>query len=229
MGELKAHASEGREPGTWPSSSRCGPRTSSCPSRPACGRRWRKRLPGHGHAKDFLGEYLDFQVKVGDVVLQARAHPSLRTPTGDPIYVRMKADKCVAIRDATIARKSVIRHRRSAFSNSRRPDRRALNSIDWQGARHGQGRHRFGRAGEEIRNRERDALHPLGARPKASTSSRRPYVRNLRTVELKPWARRGGNAVLRQPRRLAHLQRQLRHARFRPARSSSRTASCSRR
>ena len=45
--------------------------------------------------KDFLGDYLDFQVKVGDVVLQARAHPSLRTPTGDAIYLRMKADKCV--------------------------------------------------------------------------------------------------------------------------------------
>src|SRR2546430_6747337 len=26
-------------------------------------------------AKDFLGDYLDFQVKVGDVVLQAQAHP----------------------------------------------------------------------------------------------------------------------------------------------------------
>jgi iron(III) transport system ATP-binding protein len=51
-------------------------------------------------AKDFLGEYLDFQVKVGDVVLQSRAHPSLRTPTGDTIYVRMKADKCVAIPSA---------------------------------------------------------------------------------------------------------------------------------
>jgi iron(III) transport system ATP-binding protein len=49
------------------------------------------------HTKDFLGEYLDFHVKVGDVVLQARAHPSLRTPTGDLIYVRVKADKCVAI------------------------------------------------------------------------------------------------------------------------------------
>lgn len=49
------------------------------------------------HAKDFLGEYLDFHVKVGDVVLQARAHPSLRTLTGDPIYVRMKSEKCVAI------------------------------------------------------------------------------------------------------------------------------------
>ncbi len=51
-------------------------------------------------AKDFLGEHLDFQVKVGDVVLLARAHPSLRTPVGDPIYVRMKAEKCVAIPSA---------------------------------------------------------------------------------------------------------------------------------
>jgi iron(III) transport system ATP-binding protein len=49
------------------------------------------------HSKDFLGEYLDFHVKVGDVVLQARAHPSLRTPIGDPIFVRMKSEKCVAI------------------------------------------------------------------------------------------------------------------------------------
>ncbi len=48
-------------------------------------------------AKDFLGDYLDFHVRVGDVVLMAKAHPSLRTPTGDSIYLRMKADKCVAI------------------------------------------------------------------------------------------------------------------------------------
>jgi iron(III) transport system ATP-binding protein len=54
-------------------------------------------IKGTVAAKDFLGEYLDFHVKVGDVVLQARAHPSLRTPTGDPIYLRMKSDKCVAI------------------------------------------------------------------------------------------------------------------------------------
>ena len=59
------------------------------------------------HAKDFLGEYLDFHVKVGDVVLQARAHPSLRTPTGDPIYVRMRAEKCVAIRTDAAPRGAV--------------------------------------------------------------------------------------------------------------------------
>jgi iron(III) transport system ATP-binding protein len=51
-------------------------------------------------AKDFLGEHLDFQVKVGDVVLLARAHPSLRTPVGDAIYLRMKAEKCIAIPSA---------------------------------------------------------------------------------------------------------------------------------
>jgi iron(III) transport system ATP-binding protein len=50
------------------------------------------------HAKDFLGEYLDFHLKVSDVVLQARGHSSLHTPTGDPIFVRMRAEKCVAIR-----------------------------------------------------------------------------------------------------------------------------------
>ena len=63
---------------------------------------------GTVHAKDFLGEYLDFHVKVGDVVLQARAHPSLRTPTGDTIFVRMKSEKCVAIPTDT-APKSAIR------------------------------------------------------------------------------------------------------------------------
>jgi iron(III) transport system ATP-binding protein len=51
-------------------------------------------------AKIFLGDYLDFQVKVGDFLLLARVHPSLRTPTGDPINVRMRAEKCVAIAEA---------------------------------------------------------------------------------------------------------------------------------
>jgi iron(III) transport system ATP-binding protein len=48
-------------------------------------------------AKAFLGDSLDFQVKIGDFVLLARAHPSLRTPVGDKIYVRMRAEKCVAV------------------------------------------------------------------------------------------------------------------------------------
>ncbi len=54
-------------------------------------------VAGTVHAKAFLGEYLDFQVKVGENILLARAHPSLRTPVGEPIHMRMKAEKCVAI------------------------------------------------------------------------------------------------------------------------------------
>jgi iron(III) transport system ATP-binding protein len=55
-------------------------------------------------AKVFLGDYLDFQIKVGDSLLLARVHPSLRTPTGDPIHVRMRAEKCVAIAEAVAPR-----------------------------------------------------------------------------------------------------------------------------
>jgi len=48
-------------------------------------------------AKAFLGDSLDLQVRVGDCVVLARAHPSLRTPIGERIYIRMKTEKCVAI------------------------------------------------------------------------------------------------------------------------------------
>jgi iron(III) transport system ATP-binding protein len=52
---------------------------------------------GTVEAKAFLGDALDFQVKIGDFVMLARAHPSLRTPVGDKIDVRMRAEKCVAV------------------------------------------------------------------------------------------------------------------------------------
>jgi iron(III) transport system ATP-binding protein len=54
-------------------------------------------LSGTVAAKAFQGEFQDFQVKVGDNILLARAHPSLHTPLGDPIHMRMKAEKCVAV------------------------------------------------------------------------------------------------------------------------------------
>jgi iron(III) transport system ATP-binding protein len=57
-------------------------------------------------AKVFLGEYLDFRVRIGDVVLLARAHPSLRTPVGDRIFVRMRAEKCIALPAASNPRTS---------------------------------------------------------------------------------------------------------------------------
>jgi iron(III) transport system ATP-binding protein len=51
-------------------------------------------------AKVFLGDYLDFQVKLGEFIILARVHPSLRTPIGDPIHVRMRANKCIAVAEA---------------------------------------------------------------------------------------------------------------------------------
>jgi iron(III) transport system ATP-binding protein len=96
MGELKAHASQGVAKNARVIVSVRPEDVELSESEPA-------RADGDNvcrgtvGAKDFLGDYLDFHVKVGDVVLQAKAHPSLRTPTGDAIYLRIKAEKCVAI------------------------------------------------------------------------------------------------------------------------------------
>jgi len=50
-------------------------------------------------AKAFLGDCLDFQVRIGEAVLLARVHPSLRTPVGEQVFVRLRAEKCVAVPD----------------------------------------------------------------------------------------------------------------------------------
>jgi len=54
--------------------------------------------------KVFLGDFVDFQIQIGDFMLQSRAHPSLRTPIGETIHVRMNPDKCVAIPEDSSAR-----------------------------------------------------------------------------------------------------------------------------
>jgi iron(III) transport system ATP-binding protein len=51
-------------------------------------------------AKVFLGECVDFQVKLGERTLLSRRHPSLRTPVGQPIFVRLDPDKCIALKAA---------------------------------------------------------------------------------------------------------------------------------
>jgi iron(III) transport system ATP-binding protein len=48
--------------------------------------------------KVFLGEFVDFQVMIGSRSVQSRAHPSLRTPVGNSLYVRIDPDKCVALK-----------------------------------------------------------------------------------------------------------------------------------
>jgi len=48
-------------------------------------------------AKVFLGDTVDFQVAVGDQLVLATAHPTLRTPVGDPIFLRIRTEKCIAL------------------------------------------------------------------------------------------------------------------------------------
>jgi iron(III) transport system ATP-binding protein len=50
--------------------------------------------------KVFLGEFLDFQVKLGSRTLLSRQHPSLRTPIGHAIFIQLDPDKCVALKAA---------------------------------------------------------------------------------------------------------------------------------
>nr|TFG54065.1 MAG: ABC transporter ATP-binding protein [Hyphomicrobiales bacterium] len=47
--------------------------------------------------KIFLGDFIDFQVKLGESILFSRAHPNLHTPQGGPIHVRVAPDKCVVL------------------------------------------------------------------------------------------------------------------------------------
>ena len=56
-------------------------------------------LEGTVDTKVFLGESVDFQVKVKERNLLSRAHPSLGTRVGHPIYLSLNAEKCVALRE----------------------------------------------------------------------------------------------------------------------------------
>jgi len=48
-------------------------------------------------AKLFLGEFIEFQVKLGDTLLLARVHPSFSPPVGTIVHVGLDPEKCVAI------------------------------------------------------------------------------------------------------------------------------------
>jgi iron(III) transport system ATP-binding protein len=65
-------------------------------ARPAAGSVWE----GVVDQKVFLGEVVDLQVKLGNRILFSRQHPSLRARVGDPIFVRLDPEKCVALRAA---------------------------------------------------------------------------------------------------------------------------------
>ena len=56
-------------------------------------------LQGTVDTKVFLGESVDFQVKLGDRMLMSRRHPSLRTQVGHPIYLSLDPEKCIALKE----------------------------------------------------------------------------------------------------------------------------------
>ena len=47
--------------------------------------------------KIFLGDHVEFQVKIGDVVLLSRVHPSFFPADGTSVYLGMQPAKCLAI------------------------------------------------------------------------------------------------------------------------------------
>ncbi len=56
-------------------------------------------LQGTVHTKVFLGESVDFEVKVASRTLLSRAHPSLGTRVGHPIHLSLDPEKCVALKE----------------------------------------------------------------------------------------------------------------------------------
>jgi iron(III) transport system ATP-binding protein len=53
---------------------------------------------GRVEQKVFLGEAVDFQVKVGPRTLLSRQHPTLRTKVGESIFVQLNPEKCVVLK-----------------------------------------------------------------------------------------------------------------------------------
>ena len=56
--------------------------------------------------KVFLGEYLDYQVVIGDQRVLARSHPSFKAAVGESVFIRMSPEKCITIQDNTNYRKA---------------------------------------------------------------------------------------------------------------------------
>jgi iron(III) transport system ATP-binding protein len=96
VGDLKAHASNGvgKSMQVTVSVRPEDVELSEAPFPPADGD---NVLQGTIAARDFLGDTQDVHVRIADVRLLARAHPSLRPPVGGPVHLRINAEKCIAI------------------------------------------------------------------------------------------------------------------------------------
>jgi iron(III) transport system ATP-binding protein len=95
VGELKVRAADELAPGAQVVVS-VRPEDIRLSEQPAQGD---NALQGTVHTKVFLGEWVDFEIKVGERVLLSRAHPSLGTRVGHPIFLSLDAEKCVALKE----------------------------------------------------------------------------------------------------------------------------------
>jgi iron(III) transport system ATP-binding protein len=58
-------------------------------------------IEGKVDFKVFLGEYMDYQIKIGERQVLARVHPSFNPSVGETVYMRLNPDKCITIQDNT--------------------------------------------------------------------------------------------------------------------------------
>jgi iron(III) transport system ATP-binding protein len=63
-------------------------------------------IEGKVDLKVFLGEFLDYQIVIGDQRVLARAHPSFKAAVGESVFIRMSPEKCITIQDNTQYRKA---------------------------------------------------------------------------------------------------------------------------
>ena len=96
IGELEVRSGEELHPGERVLVSVRPEDVDLAEARPEGANVWQARVD----QKVFLGEFVDFQVKLGDRILLSRRHPSLRTPIGDAIYVKLDPEKCVVLKVA---------------------------------------------------------------------------------------------------------------------------------
>jgi iron(III) transport system ATP-binding protein len=51
--------------------------------------------------KVFLGEYMDYQVRIGERQVLARVHPSFKVAVGGTVWLRLDPEKCISIPETT--------------------------------------------------------------------------------------------------------------------------------
>ncbi len=51
----------------------------------------------------FLGDYADFQIRLGNILMMSRAHPALRASVDETIHMRMSPDSCVVLHEGGTA------------------------------------------------------------------------------------------------------------------------------